>query len=111
MTKKRLRLILSISALGCGLLLYVLFREETYIAKLFSGIPFVTEVQNRLSACSNAFFKILFPRFFVGILPLLCVALYLSGKKMDWLDLCSDNCCCRIFVGGNAVLGYSFGDG
>ena len=83
MPKKRLSLILALSALCCGLILYVLLREETYIAKLFRCIPLVTEVQNKLNCCSNAFLKYYLSDFLWAFS--LCCALHYVYPTKRWI--------------------------
>lgn len=81
MPKKRLSLILGFSALLCGFFLYVLLREETYIAKLFRWHPVLAEIQNALNENANAFIKYYLPDF-LWAFSLCCFlrAVYWAGK-------------------------------
>ena len=86
MPNKRLSLILGFAALFCGFFLYVLFREETYIAKLFRWIPALRELRDASRTGANAFAKYYLPEFLWGF-SLCCFlrAVYPKGKWMGMI--------------------------
>ena len=88
MPKKRLSLILGFSALLSGFLIYVLFRGETYIAKMFYWLPFLAELQAVLKESPNAVIKYYVPDF-LWAFSLFCF-LYVAYPTGKWrLKLCA----------------------
>ena len=63
MSKTRVNFFFGISSLFTGFLLYVLFRETTYIAKPFAHIPFLKSIRTFCSALDIAIVKYYLPDF------------------------------------------------
>lgn len=63
MSKRRLNILLGIIALIFGSLLYILFRENTYIAKAFGSFDIIVQMREILSPYATNFLMFYFPDF------------------------------------------------
>lgn len=63
MSKRIFNFICGICALGLGGMLYVLFREQTIIAKLLGQISFITILRSASAPLSNEFVQYYLPDF------------------------------------------------
>lgn len=66
MSRRIQNILLSVAALLLGGLLYILFRETTYIAKLFNGIAYISYAREFVSALSCDFVALYLPDFLWG---------------------------------------------
>ena len=66
MSTRGLNMLLGIAALTLGGLLYILLRQESYIAVALEDCLFVTELQLLFSVCNCDFLKYYFPDFLWG---------------------------------------------
>lgn len=66
LSKRKKNILYSVWAVSVGVLLYVLFRENTYITKLFDLIPVVSAIHQRFNVQVPDFFKYYLPDFLWG---------------------------------------------
>ena len=82
MSKRIINLICGFCALGIGGILYVLFREETIIARLVSDLPFIELVRSVVSAYSCSYLMYYVPDFLWAFsLGRLLIAIPVNGEK------------------------------
>ncbi len=66
MSRRVRNFLLSVVSLTCGGLLYVLFRETTYLSKIFERFPFVSHSREVVSFLSCDFVAFYLPDFLWG---------------------------------------------
>ena len=82
MSKRIINLICGFSALGIGGILYVLFREETIIARLVRDLPFIELVRSVVSVYSCSYLMYYVPDFLWAFsLGSLLIAIPGNGEK------------------------------
>ena len=103
MSKRTVHILLSSTAHILGGMIYVLFRENTYIAVFFRQIPPVFSLQNMLRSANFAFLKFYFPDFLWGF-SLCCAlhAIFTPGLKGSIL------CCFAAVLCGAVWEGLQF---
>ena len=86
MSKRNLNILLSISALVIGGLIYILFRDNSYIAILFNHIPIIQYIRQHVTTLRVHFIKFYLPDLLWGFS--LCSglhAIYLPNAKTSVL--------------------------
>ena len=103
MSKRTVHILLSSTALILGGFIYVLLRENTYIAAFFRHIPLISNLQNVFHLVNCNFLKFHFPDFLWGF-SLCCAlhAVFVPGLRG------SIYCCCIAVLCGAAWEGLQF---
>lgn len=95
MSRRWVNILLGAVSLLWGCLLYVCFRETTYIAMFFGKVAAVADLQHAMQSYSNNFILYYFPDFLWGFsLGSFLQAIYLPGK---WGSVC---CGAAVFLLG-----------
>ena len=95
MSKKCVHILLSSTALVLGGFIYVLFRENTYIAVFFKDFSLICDLQNTLCAINCDFLKYYFADYLWGLS--LCCALHaVFTPNLQGSIYC---CCTAVFCG------------
>ena len=96
MSKRKLNIILGILALILGFLLYVLFRENVYIAKCFDNFEIVVQIRRCLLPYTSGFLKYYLPDFLWGF-SLCCGLQAIYNPGIKGTIVCG---CAAFFCGG-----------
>ena len=82
MSKRGLNILLGAASLTLGGLLYILFRENSYIASFVNGFTLVSKIRQIFRFCACDFLKYYFPDFLWGF-SLCCglMAIYVPAKR------------------------------
>ena len=66
MSQRLRNVLLGTASLVLGGFIYVMFRENAFIAKCFEQLEFILRLRNMMGFCSNDFLKYYFPDFLWG---------------------------------------------
>lgn len=80
--------LLSIYSLVVGCALYIIFRSDSYVAKLFSVLPFIVKIQEFFLFADSDFLKYYFPDY-LWCLGLCCALIAIHTPKLKSVLLCS----------------------
>lgn len=88
MSKRKKNILYSVLAVSIGVLLYVLFRENTYISKMFDLIPVVSDIQQRVNIQVPDFFKYYLSDFLWGF-ALSCGLVSIHNPNRKGVIICA----------------------
>ncbi len=88
MSKRLLNAILCCTALIIGGLLYIIFRETTYVATLFKSIEVLSSIRKKILVLENAFLMYYLPDFLWGF-SLSCGLTAIFNPSLKGIILCS----------------------
>ena len=93
MSNRLIYAVFCIATLSLGGLLYVLFRENTYIAVLFDGSELFEKIRDMTQHIVNDFFKFYFPDYLWGLSLCFGLLLVFDPQVLGEIICCSVSFC------------------
>ena len=93
MSNRLIYAVFCIATLSLGGLLYVLFRENTYIAVLFDGSELFEKIRDMTQHIVNDFFKFYFPDYLWGLSLCFGLVLVFDPQVLGEIICCSVSFC------------------